>query len=65
MANIPAPPIMGTTTIGAGLGHYDNQSALAIGATHYFLNGVSIKGSVSTGFTGESNSYGAGISYTW
>ena len=66
MTNIPSPAIAGTTSIGAGVGYFDSESAIAIGASHYFENNVSIKGSVASGFnSGKSTVVGAGVSYTW
>ena len=53
-------------SIGAGVGYFDSESAIAIGASHYFENNVSIKGSVASGFnSGKSTVVGAGVSYTW
>ncbi|MGN5535781.1 YadA C-terminal domain-containing protein, partial [Acinetobacter sp. Lyrl_1] len=66
MVNIPTPAYKGATSFGLGLGHYDSKSAIAIGASHYFNNGVSVKGSLSNGF-GDSRTaaVGAGMSFTW
>ncbi|MDP2513850.1 YadA-like family protein [Photobacterium damselae subsp. piscicida] len=63
MANIPTLAIPGSTSFGAGIGHYDSESALAVGVSHYFDNGVAVKGSV--GFTSGQSILGAGISKTW
>ena len=66
MTNIPSPAIAGTTSIGTGVGYFDNESSIAIGVSHYFENNISIKGSVSSGFnSGNSTVVGAGVSYTW
>lgn len=66
MANIPTPAIAGATTFGAGIGYFDNQSAIALGAAHYFENNIAIKGSISNGFgSGDSTVVGGGVSYTW
>ncbi|EEZ39193.1 YadA C-terminal domain-containing protein [Photobacterium damselae] len=63
MANIPTPAIPGSTSFGVGIGHYDSESALAVGMSHYFENGISIKG--SAGLTSGQSILGAGISKTW
>lgn len=66
MSNIPTPAVQGTTSVGLGVGNYDSKSALAIGASHYFENGVAIKGSLSSGLnSGKSTAVGAGVSYSW
>ena len=66
MTNIPMPAEAGASTIGVGMGYYDSQSAIAVGASHYFDNGVAIKGAFSTGFNnGNTTAVGAGVSYSW
>ena len=66
MSNIPTPAVQGTTSVGLGVGNYDSKSALAIGASHYFENGVAIKGSFSSGLnSGKNTAVGAGVSYSW
>lgn len=44
MTNIPMPSEQGASTVGLGMGHFDSQSAIAVGASHYFENGVAVKG---------------------
>ncbi len=66
MTNIPMPAEAGASTVGVGMGYYDSQSAIAVGASHYFDNGVAIKGAFSTGFNnGNTTAVGAGVSYSW
>ncbi|ENU26953.1 hypothetical protein F992_01557, partial [Acinetobacter modestus] len=66
MTNIPMPAEQGASTVGMGMGYYDSQSAIAVGASHYFDNGVAIKGAFSTGFNnGNTTAVGAGVSYSW
>ena len=66
MANIPMPAEQGASTVGLGMGHFDSQSAIAVGASHYFENGVAVKGAFSSGFNnGNTTTVGAGVSYTW
>ncbi|MEG0347779.1 MAG: YadA-like family protein, partial [Acinetobacter sp.] len=66
MTNIPMPAEQGASTVGLGMGYYDSQSAIAVGASHYFDNGVAIKGAFSTGFNnGNTTAVGAGVSYSW
>ena len=66
MTNIPMPAEQGASTVGLGMDYYDSQSAIAVGASHYFDNGVAIKGAFSTGFNnGNTTAVGAGVSYSW
>ena len=66
MTNIPMPAEQGASTVGLGMGYYDSQSAIAVGASHYFDNGVAIKGAFSTGFNnGNTTAVGGGVSYSW
>ena len=66
MTNIPTPAVAGATSFGMGIGHYDDKTALAIGASHYFDGGIAIKGSFSNSLDSDSTSVvGAGVSYTW
>ncbi|MGL5583134.1 MAG: YadA C-terminal domain-containing protein [Cetobacterium sp.] len=62
MANIPSPAVAGTTTVGAGLGHFNSETSVAVGASTYFNNGVSLKGSLAAG---SELVVGAGVGYTW
>ena len=66
MTNIPMPSEQGASTVGLGMGHFDSQSAIAVGASHYFENGVAVKGAFSSGFNnGNTTAVGAGVSYSW
>jgi len=66
MTNIPMPADQGASSLGVGMGYYDSQSAIAVGASHYFDNGVAIKGAFSSGFNnGNTAAVGAGVSYSW
>ena len=66
MTNIPMPAEQGASSVGVGMGYYDSQSAIAVGASHYFDNGVAIKGAFSSGFSsGNTAAVGAGVSYSW
>ncbi len=66
MTNIPTPAVQGTSTVGMGVGNYDSKSAIAVGASHYFDNGVAIKGSFSSGLSSsKTTAVGAGVSYSW
>ncbi|RLZ08829.1 hypothetical protein EAH57_07330 [Acinetobacter sp. 2JN-4] len=65
MSNIPMPAIQGISSVGVGMGYYDNESAIAIGASHYFEGGYAVKGAFSSGFQDQSTSVGVGVSYSW
>ena len=66
MSNIPTPAVQGMTSFGMGVGYFDEQSAIAIGASHYFNGGVAIKGSVSNSFNDtRTTAVGAGMSFSW
>ena len=64
MANIPLVDTGKTFAVGVGLGGYDGQSALALGASYRISpNGV-FRASVSTGSAAKT-AVGAGVSFSW
>ena len=64
MANIPQVSQGSAFSVGAGVGAYDGESALAIGVSARFNENVVTKASVA--MTSESDAVlGAGVSYEW
>ncbi|MDP8100306.1 YadA-like family protein [Phocoenobacter atlanticus] len=63
MSNIPLPAIVGKTTVGIGMGHYDQKTALAAGVGRYYENGTAMK--LSVGLAGSQLSVGGGVSYSF
>lgn len=63
MSNIPVPAVVGKTTIGAGVGHFDAQSAIAVGVARYYDNGTAVK--LSVGTSGSKVAVGGGVSYSF
>ena len=66
VANIPQVEQDMTFAVGAGVGHYNGQTALAIGGSYRFApNGV-LKASVSKGSkAGNKTSVGIGAGFSW
>ena len=64
MANIPQVSQGSAFSVGAGVGAYDGESALAVGVSARFNENVVTKASVA--MTSESDAVlGAGVSYEW
>ncbi|WP_424406360.1 YadA-like family protein [Pasteurella sp. PK-2025] len=63
MANIPVPAIVGKTNVGAGVGHFDTKTAVAVGMARYYMNGTAVK--VSVGTAGAKMTVGGGVSYSF
>ncbi|QIN95792.1 adhesin [Escherichia phage MN03] len=64
MANIPQVSQGSAFSVGAGVGAYDGESALAIGVSARFNENLVTKASVA--MTSESDAVlGAGVSYEW
>ncbi|CAJ1863441.1 hypothetical protein PEKONANI_02851 [Aeromonas jandaei] len=66
MANIPDPVAVGKFTVGAGVGYFNYESAVAVGAAYRQSDSVAYKLSVSAN-SGNTISpvIGAGVSYTF
>lgn len=67
MANIPAIEPGKRFSVGAGLGHYQSITALALGATYRATQNVLLRGSVSSieGGGSRNTTAGVGIGYSW
>ncbi|PSW26124.1 hypothetical protein C9I94_06170 [Photobacterium swingsii] len=66
MANIPT--VAGKFTVGAGMGHFNGSTAIAIGASNSFDNGISVKGSMAYAqgkFSQKDMVVGAGVGYSF
>ena len=63
MSNIPTAMGIGKFAIGAGVGYYNSESALAVGASYRATNSVSAKFSVSAQSGNFDPVIGAGVSY--
>lgn len=63
-SNIPQAIHAGGTLVGAGVGAYDGESAVAVGASHRFDNDHwTVKATAAA--TSQSFSIGAGVGYEW
>ena len=67
MANIPQVDPNKTFAIGAGLGHYQSQTALALGGSYRVAQNAVIKASVSLVDSGSDKTtvYGIGAGMSW
>jgi hypothetical protein len=63
MANIPAPTAGKKFAVGGGFGHFNGESAAAIGGTALVTDSFVIKGSV--GVSADNTVFGAGAAYSW
>lgn len=64
MANIPQVSQNSSFSIGAGVGSYDGEQGIAVGASARFNQNVVTKASVA-GTTQSDFVFGAGVSYEW
>jgi autotransporter adhesin len=63
MSNIPQPYSVGKSMIGAGVGHYNGESAISVGMGYRYSESVTFKASVASS-TGEIEPIiGAGVGY--
>jgi hypothetical protein len=61
MTHLPTPQNGATSSFGIGLGHFNGESAVAIGGTALLENGVTLKGSVGANTATNDLSIGLGI----
>jgi len=64
MSNIPLVDTNKSFAVGVGLGGYDGQSAIAVGASYRISPSAVIRGSVSSGSAAKT-AVGAGFSFSW
>mgnify|MGYP002399462939 CR=1 FL=1 len=66
LANIPAPEVGKSTSLGMGLGHFMGKTALGFGLNHRTPTNVVVKASVATGLhTGSKPVVGFGAGWSW
>jgi autotransporter adhesin len=64
MANIPMVESGKNFALGVGVGSYDGQSAIALGASTRLSQSTVVRGSISGGSSGKS-AMGVGVSIGW
>ena len=64
MANVPAVDQGKTFSVGLGVGSYDSNTAIALGASYRVSQNVVLRGSVAGGSSGKA-AFGAGIGASW
>ena len=64
LANIPQVSRNSSFSVGAGVGSYDGEQGIAVGASARFNQNVVTKASVA-GTTQSDFVFGAGVSYEW
>jgi hypothetical protein len=65
MANIPSVDQNKTFAVGVGLGSYDSQTAVAIGASYRMTPDTVLRGSVGTASSSGKAAYGIGLASSW
>ncbi|MDK9762478.1 YadA-like family protein [Vibrio sp. D420a] len=63
MSNIPNAQGVGNVAVGAGVGYYNSESAIAVGASYRYSDAVSAKMSMSAQSGNFDPVIGAGVSY--